>query len=117
MRHRDKGIRFEREVAAMFTDAGFDVRGLESSGDHLILSVNGVTLASECKRQERLSVGAWWAQAVSDAPAGTVPLVTFKTGKRGVERGKRAGTDGETLSIVRTADLLRLLTGDSVVRP
>lgn len=94
---RAKGIRFEREVAAAFTDAGFAVRGLESGGDHLIIAKNGVVLSSECKRQERLRLPEWWTQCVTDAPAGTTPVLTIRQSR------------GEMLSVLRTADLLRLL--------
>lgn len=96
---RRKGVSFERAVLDAFEAAGLEVRGLENKGDHLILgALNGVTFASECKWQERLKIPEWWAQTVRDAPRGTVPLLTFKQSRK------------EMLSVIRTADLLRLLT-------
>lgn len=94
---RAKGVRFEREVADVFTAAGFAVRGLEAIGDHLILRRDGLVLSSECKRREKLSIGAWWKQTVADAPDGAVPLLTFRQAR------------GEMLSLVRTEDLVRLI--------
>lgn len=96
-RPRAKGVAFEREVAALAESYGFDVRGLEAGGDHLILCTGGVVLASECKRQERLRIPEWWAQATSDAPNGAVPVLTFRQSRR------------ESLSVVRTADLFRIV--------
>lgn len=92
-----KGRDYEREVADIFTGAGFDVRGLEAGGDHLIVQAGGLVLASECKRAERLKIPEWWRQASTDAPKGTVPLLTFRQSRQ------------ESLTVIRTADLARLL--------
>lgn len=75
---RRKGVKGEREVAVAFERAGLPVRGLESSGDHLIVCPAGVTLHVECKRQERLQLPIWLRQAADEAPAGTVPVVAFR---------------------------------------
>jgi hypothetical protein len=96
-RTRAKGVRYEREVATLFESYGFAVRGLEAAGDHLIVSADGVTLSSECKRQERLRIPEWWEQATTDAPRGTIPVLTFRQSRQ------------ESLSVIRTADLARLL--------
>jgi len=96
---RLKGITFEREVAAVYEQHGFDVRGLENTGDHLCTLPSGLIIASESKRHERLRIPEWWAQTVRDAPAGAVPVLTFRQSRR------------EMLSVVRTADLLALATG------
>jgi hypothetical protein len=101
MNTRAKGVAFEREVARMFEDAGGQVRGLESGGDHLI-RLNGVTFSSECKTQLRVSVPEWWDQTVLDAVEGAVPLLTFTLPR--ASRRRR-----EILSLSRTADLLRLI--------
>ncbi len=74
---RTKGVAGEREVARIYEDAGLTVRGLEGSGDHLVLG-GVVTLHSETKRQERLQIPAWIKQAASEAPPGTVPVVAFR---------------------------------------
>lgn len=77
---RDKGRTGEREVAAIYEGAGFEVRGLEGSGDHLIVCdpAGGVVIHSEVKRQETARVWAWWEQASTEAPAGTIPVVHFR---------------------------------------
>lgn len=92
-----KGVAFEREVARAFEAGGFAVRGLEAAGDHLVIARDGLAFSSECKRQERLRIPEWWEQTIRDAPAGTVPLLTFRQSRK------------EMLTVIRTADLLRLV--------
>ena len=91
-----KGVRFERDVRRAWEAAGLTVRGLEAEGDHLIVSVDGLVISSECKRQERLKIPEWWRQCSDDAPAGSVPVLTFRQSR------------GEMLSVIRTRDLARL---------
>jgi len=71
-------VKGEREVAAIWQAAGFEVRGLEGLGDHLVFLGNGITIHSEVKRQERLQLPTWLAQAAAEAPIGTVPVVAFR---------------------------------------
>lgn len=62
------------------------VRGLEGSGDWLALRnpretrlVSSVdALHVECKRQERIRITEWMAQAADEAPPGVPPLVIFR---------------------------------------
>ena len=91
---RAKGLRGEHEVAAIWEAHGFTVRGLEGGGDHLCVSAPyGATLPidgqlaaarpplmihSEVKRQERLQLWQWIAQAEAEAPPGAVPVVAFR---------------------------------------
>jgi len=77
---RDKGRKGEAEVAAIARAAGFTVRGLEGTGDHLFVGhpASGLVLHSEVKRQETARPWLWWEQASSEAPPGTVPLVAFR---------------------------------------
>jgi Holliday junction resolvase len=75
---RKKGLLGEREVARIWQAAGFDVRNLEASGDHLVVCANGVTIHSETKRAERLKLPEWLRQAADEAPQGTVPVVAFR---------------------------------------
>lgn len=75
---RRKGLEGEREVAGIFTAAGFEVRGLEGQGDHLVLTGNGIALHSEVKRAERLKLPEWLRQAADDAPASAIPVVCFR---------------------------------------
>lgn len=69
-----KGVAGEREVAALFQQAGFTVRGLESSGDWLVVRKDGRVLHVEVKRHERPQWGEWMKQAERDCPQG-VPLL------------------------------------------
>lgn len=77
---RDKGRKGEAEVAAIYQAAGLQVRGLEGTGDHLVVCSPelGLTIHSEVKRQETARPWAWWEQASSEAPAGTMPVVAFR---------------------------------------
>jgi Holliday junction resolvase len=75
---RRKGVRGEREVARIFEAAGFTVRGLEASGDHLVIVGPGRPLHIETKRQERLQLPMWLRQAANEAPAVAVPIVAFR---------------------------------------
>lgn len=92
-----KGVKYEREVADLFTAHGFTVRGLEQAGDHLIICRDGLLLASECKRHERIRLPEWWKQAVDDAPDGSIPLVTFRPSRT------------RSRSLLWTDDLARLI--------
>jgi len=75
---RDKGLVGEREVRHAFEQAGFDVRGLEDTGDHLVICAGGLTLHIESKRQERIQIELWSQQAEREAPQGTVPIVAYR---------------------------------------
>lgn len=97
MNSRAKGVAYEREVADLWEAHGFAVRGLEASGDHLVVCRDGLLIGQECKRRERLDVPGWWRQTITDAPPGAVPILTFRQSRR------------ESLSVIRTADLARLL--------
>jgi Holliday junction resolvase len=95
---RRKGLLGEREVARIWQAAGFDVRNLEASGDHLVVVANGVTLHSETKRAERLKLPEWLRQAADEAPQGTVPVVAFRQNR------------SEWYAALRLAALVELLT-------
>lgn len=82
MNTRDKGTKYEREVAQAFEDAGFAVRGLESGGDHFAVDVGGHVLHVEAKRHERLRVPEWIAQQERDCPAGVRRALVFRQSRR-----------------------------------
>lgn len=101
-RERRKGLEGEREVAALWRRHGFDVRGLEGEGDHLLVASYRVerkrtpVLHSEVKRQNRLRT-EWIAQARREAPAGAVPVVAWRPDR------------GEWWAMIPLGDLARLL--------
>lgn len=77
---REKGRKGEAEVAAIYRRHTLDVRGLEGTGDHLIVCSASADLVihSEVKRQETARVWAWWEQASSETEAGAIPVVHFR---------------------------------------
>ena len=79
-RERDKGRKGEAEVAAIYRAAGLEVRGLEASGDHLIVCdpASGLVIHSEVKRQETARPWLWWEQASGEAEPGALPVVAFR---------------------------------------
>lgn len=93
---RRKGLKGEREVADRFTDAGWQLRGLEGSGDWLALRAPDC-LHLEVKRQERLKVPEWLKQAALECPTGVPPVVCFRQNQ------------GEWYAALRLDDLIGLL--------
>lgn len=79
-RERRKGQSGEQEIARAYRGCGFTVRGLEGGGDHSIVAdpETGVRIHSEVKRQETARPWAWWEQASTEAPPGTIPVVHFR---------------------------------------
>ena len=78
---RRKGLAGERECADVFIDAGWTLRGLQSSGDWLAFKPRGgkwPALHVEVKRQERLRLPEWLQQAEAEAPPGVPPVVVFR---------------------------------------
>lgn len=81
---RDKGARGEREVAHVWTDAGFPCHRTPNSGGLIIPGdiVGLDALHMEVKRQERWDVPAWLRQAHAEAPDDTLPVVCFRRNAR-----------------------------------
>jgi hypothetical protein len=91
---RTKGLVGEREVRALYERHGYEVRGLESGGDHLavlhgILELGTIaaagtetrrplTIHSEIKRCETARPWAWWEQASAETPSGSLTVVAFR---------------------------------------
>lgn len=96
---RAKGLRGEAEIAALYRAHGLTVRGLEGSGDHLIVCDpdSGLVLHSEVKRQETARPWTWWAQAIAEAAPGSIPVVHFRR------------NNSRWLAIVSADDLAALL--------
>lgn len=103
---RRKGLAGERQVADLFEAQGFAVRGLEGSGDWLAFlseparqAIPWLPLALhvEVKRQERLRLPEWIAQAKAEAPSGVPPVVVFRQNRT------------EWIAALPLADLLELV--------
>jgi len=97
---RNKGKRGEREAAAELGELlgvnarrGVQYHGGPGSPDVVL---DGVALHVEAKRTESLSLYVAMDQAVSDAPAASVPIVWHRRSRK------------ESLLIVRTADALAM---------
>ena len=77
---RDKGARYERHVAGLFREAGYEARrGQQYSGLHGDADVVGVPgIHIECKHVERLNLYDAMAQSVRDAREGEIPVVIHK---------------------------------------
>lgn len=82
---RDKGARGEREVAAIFRDAGFagcertpNSGGLHIPGD--LVGLEGIHVESK-RYGSRVRWDEWWPQAVTEAPTGTLPLLAMRADK------------------------------------
>jgi len=79
---RNKGVAGEREVRQTFEEAGFEARGLEDSGDHLIVITRDelfhALLHVESKRQEKIRILEWSRQAEAERPPATVAVVAFR---------------------------------------
>jgi Holliday junction resolvase len=78
-RERRKGVTGELEVRDVFRAAGFDCDRTPNSGGLRIRGdlIGTVPVHIEVKRQERLQLWEWIAQAEQDA-AGAVAVVAFR---------------------------------------
>ena len=80
MNSKDKGKRFERQIANVLKERGYEARRGQqycgTSGDADVIGLPGVHI--ECKAVERLNVSAAYAQSQRDARDGEVPVVVHK---------------------------------------
>lgn len=74
---RAKGLRGELEVRGLWERHGFTVRGLEATGDHLVVGAARL-IHCETKRQETARPWAWWEQAQAETPPGAATFVPFR---------------------------------------
>ena len=78
---RNKGARFEREIAHLLTDNGWPAtRGCQYSGGADSPDVKATTFPFhlECKRVERLELYSAMTQAIGDAQGQKMPAVVSK---------------------------------------
>ena len=81
---RDKGKRFEREIANYLKERGYDARRSAQfcgkTGDAAdVVGLTGIHI--EAKHQEKVQIRLWYEQAVRDAAAaqkGEIPVVIHK---------------------------------------
>lgn len=84
---RNKGARFERDVAAMLREHGYgdSRRGQQycgANGDADVVGLPGIHI--EAKRQENLYPYDWMEQSKRDAKEGEIPIVIFKKNRQEV---------------------------------
>lgn len=116
---RAKGQRGERELAKLLSEhlgAGV-LRNLSQTrdGGHDLLGIAGWSI--ECKRQESLSLAAWWQQAVEQAEkVGLRPCLAYRQSRRPWRFIVRladlgAGIDQEHVAEVNSAAFAAILRG------
>lgn len=71
-------MRGQQEVQRAIKAAGLTIRRLTHTGDALVDAARGERLHVETKRQERIRMPDWLAQAEAEAPRGSVPVVAFR---------------------------------------
>ena len=87
---REKGKRFERQVAALFREEGFtdaqrSAQVMGKTGQAAdVIGVDGIHI--ECKAQERMCLYDWMEQAVRDSQAGQgdFPVVVHKQNNKDI---------------------------------
>ena len=77
---RQKGARFERQLAKVFREHGYEARrGQQYCGANGDADVVGLPFIHvECKAVERLNIFDAMAQSVRDAKDGEIPIVCHK---------------------------------------
>lgn len=74
---REKGKRYEREIASFLRSHGYDCRRGQqycgASGDADVVGLPGIHI--ECKHVEKMSLYDWMDQSVRDAKKGELPAV------------------------------------------
>lgn len=77
---REKGARFERSLASILKDYGFDARRGQqycgANGDADVVGLPDIHI--EAKHQERMQLYDWMSQARHDAREGELPAVFHK---------------------------------------
>lgn len=77
---KQKGARFERKLASMIRECGFDSRRGQqycgANGDADVVGLGGIHI--EAKHQETMRLYDWMAQAKADARANELPCVFHK---------------------------------------
>lgn len=90
---REKGKRYEREIASFLRSHGYDCRRGQqycgASGDADVVGLSGIHI--ECKHVEKMSLYDWMDQSVRDAKKEELPAVFHrKNNSVQDERARRA---------------------------
>lgn len=95
---REKGKRYEREVASYLKAQGYDCRRGQqycgSSGDADVIGLPGIHI--ECKHAEKMSLYDWMDQSVRDSRENEIPVVFHRK------------NNCETLVTMRADDWIRM---------
>lgn len=94
---RRKGLRGQQEVQRLFRAHGIELDKLAAQGDRIMHRVGGALLHIEVKRQERLQLKQWIAQADEEAAPGAIAVVAWRQSR------------GEWRADVSLSDLLALV--------
>lgn len=82
---RAKGQAGEREVERIFTEAGFicdrNIGGRTQVSGDIAARADGVSLAIEVRRRERLLIPAWCADHEASTPEGSIPVLAFRSNR------------------------------------
>ena len=81
-KERDKGVRGEQELAALFRDAGHHVEQLQRNQNGVADLVIDHWLYVDSKFQEKTQLEMWKRQAIANAPEGMVPAVAFRRSRQ-----------------------------------
>lgn len=81
---RDKGQRYEREIAAALTAAGYPSRRTCQKDGRIEADVIGLPgIHIEAKHQEQMRLYDWMEQSKRDAQPGEIPVVMHRKNRAG----------------------------------
>lgn len=79
MNSRDKGKRYERELAGQLRDYGYDARRGQqycgSNGDPDVVGLPFIHIEAKHRERGQGEIYDWMAQAIADAKEGEIPTV------------------------------------------
>lgn len=82
---RAKGQAGEREVERIFTEAGFicdrNIGGRTQVSGDIAARADGVSLAIEVRRRERLLIPSWCEAHERSTPGGSIPVLVWRANR------------------------------------
>ena len=95
---REKGKRYEREIAGRLREYGYEARRGQQfcghNGDADVVGLPGIHI--EAKRREQISIYDWMSQSKAEANPDEIPVVMFRK------------SDCETLVTLEFDDFMRI---------